>query len=231
VQRLLPDFQMQHYTISSDGQRVVFTAPDDAGRTPVWLAALNSGSAPRRLSTIDSWVVYFGAPGEVVFNGMEKGIQFIYRVKEDGSDLQKLLPTPAVFPYAVSPDGQWVGAQVHPQYSNLMAYPAGQASPTLICEGCAGPQGPDLIPSPLGWTPDRRFFYLKFAESMYAIPLQAGQMLPPIPASGLQSKEAVAALPGAQLVAEGSVSPGPNPSIHAFTKVTTQRNIYRVPVP
>jgi hypothetical protein len=56
-------------------------------------------------------------------------------------------------------------------------------------------------------------------------------MLPPIPASGLPSKEAVAALPGARLVSEESVWPGPNPSVYAFTKVATQRNIYRVPVP
>ena len=40
-QRLLPDFLMRHYTISADGRRVVFVASDDAGRTPVWLAALN----------------------------------------------------------------------------------------------------------------------------------------------------------------------------------------------
>jgi len=230
-QRLLPDFQMQHYTIASDGQRVVFTAPDDAGRTPAWLAALNAGSAPRRLSTMDSWVVYFGAPGEVVFSGGEKGELFIYRVKEDGSELQKMIPTPMVFPYGVSPDGQWIPGQVAPQFTDLMVYATGQASPTLICEGCAAPQGPDLIPSPLSWTPDRKFLYLKFAESMYAIPLQKGQVLPPIPASGFQSKEAVAALPGARLVAEGSVWPGPNPSVYALMKVATQRNIYRVPVP
>ena len=50
-QRLLPDFQMQHYTISSDGQRVVFTGVDEKGRTPVWLASLNGrtgrGGSPR----------------------------------------------------------------------------------------------------------------------------------------------------------------------------------------
>jgi hypothetical protein len=42
----------------------------------------------------------------------------------------------------------------------------------------------------------------------------------------------VAALPGARLVSdEANVFPGPEPSTYAFTKVTTQRNIYRVPVP
>jgi hypothetical protein len=67
---------------------------------------------------------------------------------------------------------------------------------------------------------------------MYVIPLKPGQILPPIPSSGFPSKEAVAALPGARLISEeGGVFPGPNPSTYAFMKVTTQRNIYRVPVP
>ena len=110
-QRLLPDFQMQHYTISADGQRVVFAASDDTGRTPVWMAALNGRTAPRRLTTMDSWVAYFGAPGEVVFEGDEKGTLFIYRIKEDGSDLQKMIPTPMLFAFGVSPDGRWVAAQ------------------------------------------------------------------------------------------------------------------------
>ena len=56
--------------------------------------------------------------------------------------------------------------------------------------------------------------------------------MPPVPASGFQTKDAVAALPGAQLISDkDNVFPGPNPSIYAFTKVATQRNIYRVPVP
>ena len=75
-QRLLPDFQMQHYTISADGQRVVFVAADDNGRTPVWLASLNGRTAPRRLTTMNSWAAYFGAPGEVVFAGEETGGDF-----------------------------------------------------------------------------------------------------------------------------------------------------------
>jgi len=40
-----------------------------------------------------------------------------------------------------------------------------------------------------------------------------------------------AALRGAQFVSEKDVYPGPNPSIYAFVKGSTQRNIYRVPVP
>jgi hypothetical protein len=46
------------------------------------------------------------------------------------------------------------------------------------------------------------------------------------------SRERVAALPGARLISElDRPVPGPNPSAYAFAKVSTQRNIYRVPVP
>ena len=234
-QRLLPDFQMRHYTISADGQRVVFVAADEKGLTPVWLASLNGRTAPRRLTTIDSSEAYFGAPGEVVFAGKEKAVIFIYRIKDDGSELQKMIPTPMLMPFGVSPDGRWVPAGEGPtpeKRNELMVHPTGGGPPTLICR-CYPPQGIDNGPTPsyLSWTPDGRFLYLKFEASTYAIPLQPGQVLPPIPASGFQSKEAVAALPGARLISEESVFPGPDPSVYAFMKVSTQRNIYRVPVP
>jgi hypothetical protein len=83
----------------------------------------------------------------------------------------------------------------------------------------------------VSWSPDGRFLYLRFRESVYAIPLAPGQMLPPIPASGFRSKEDVAALPGTRPIPEPGAFPGPNPSIYAFTKVTTHRNIYRVSLP
>jgi hypothetical protein len=54
----------------------------------------------------------------------------------------------------------------------------------------------------------------------------------PIPAGGIKAKDGVAALPGARLISEQDRPvPGPNPSTYAFAKVSTQRNIYRVPVP
>jgi hypothetical protein len=132
----------------------------------------------------------------------------------------------------VSPDGRWVAAQDTRTWNALYAFPAGGEAPILICPSCSPPQGTDPKPPDIAWTPDGRFLYLKIAGATYAIPLQPGQPMPRLPTSGLQSKDAVAALPGARLVsAENNVFPGPDPSIYAFTKVATQRNIYRVPVP
>lgn len=87
------------------------------------------------------------------------------------------------------------------------------------------------MPPPLSWPPDGKFAYLRFGSSTYAIPLKPGQSLPPVPSSGFPSKDAIAVLPGATLVSDQEVYPGPDPSIYAFTKVTSQRNIYRVHVP
>jgi len=81
------------------------------------------------------------------------------------------------------------------------------------------------------WTPDGGFVYLKMEGSMYAIPLKPGLSLPPLTPSGLQSKRALAAVPGALHVADGVVFPGPNPRTYAYMRVSTHRNIYRVPVP
>ena len=83
----------------------------------------------------------------------------------------------------------------------------------------------------MNWSPDGKFLYLTFQRSTYEIPLRAGQMLPPLPASGLRTEQDLKALPGARLIPEQGASPGLDPAVYAFTKVTTQRNIYRVPVP
>jgi hypothetical protein len=222
---------MRHYSISADGKSVAFVASDEAGRTPVWLAPLDGRSAPRRLTTFDSFAAYFGPPGEVVVAAAEQGATFVHRIKDDGSELQKLLPTPNLAVFVVSPDGRWVSAETPSQLGATMLYPVGGGPPTLICRGCNPPQGTEIVPARLSWTPDGKFLYLILAGSTFAIPLPPGQMLPPIPAAGFQSKEAVAALPGARLISQESVFPGPNPSIYAFTRVSTHRNIYRVPVP
>ena len=62
--RLLPDFQMRHYSISADGRRVAFVASDEAGRTPVWLAPLDGPPAPQRLTTFDSFAAYSACPAK-----------------------------------------------------------------------------------------------------------------------------------------------------------------------
>ena len=226
-QQLLADFQVLHYSISADGQRVVFVSVDEQGRNPVWLSSLNAQLPPRQVSTMDAAAAFFGAPGEVLFAGQKDF--YVYRVKDDGSELQKVITTP-LLPLAVSPDGQWIAVQDPTAWGALVVYPAGTGSPRRLCDLCAPPWGTEPPAFYFGWAPNSEFAYWNFSGATYAIPLQSGRLLPDIPAGGIQSEEGVAALPGARLISEqGRSVPGPNPSMYAFVKVSTQRNIYRVP--
>jgi eukaryotic-like serine/threonine-protein kinase len=228
--RLLPDFQMLHYTISRDGERVVFVAMDEQGRSPVWLASLDGQTPPRQLTTIDAGSAMFGAPGEVLFGDLDSG--FVSRVKEDGTGLQKASAVGMLLPFAASPDGKWVSVQDTKAFGALMVYPTDEGAPRQLCDRCSRPQGTDWIPPPVSWSPDGMYIYLRFSGSTYAVPLQRGSMLPPVPPGGFLSKDAVAALSGARLISEADgVYPGPNPTVHALLHVSTQRNLYRVPVP
>ena len=137
-QRLLTDFQIIHYSISADGQRVVFVSVDEQGRNPVWLSSLNAQLPPRQVSTMDAAAAFFGAPGEVLFAGQKDF--YVYRVKDDGSELQKVITTP-LLPLAVSPDGQWIAVQDPTAWGALVVYPAGGGSPRRLCDLCAPPWG------------------------------------------------------------------------------------------
>jgi serine/threonine protein kinase/Tol biopolymer transport system component len=233
-QRLLPDFMMQHYSISPDGKRVVFVVTDEAGHSPVWLAALDGRSAPRRVTANDAWKAFFGADDDVLFLGEENGAKIIYRIKEDGTELQKVGRTATGSLFHASPDGKWV-VVLPPSHeeTRVMVHPVGGGSPRLICEACVRDRSSERGPGPsvVSWSPDAKFLYLNFQSSIYAIPLRSGQMLPPIPVSGFRTKEEVAALPGARLIPEQDAFVGANPSVYAFSRFATQRNIYRVPVP
>ena len=170
------------------------------------------------------------------FTAEEKGAWFVYRVKEDGTELGKVMPIrTGLSLHSISPDGKWLVVQ--PSSTDIMArsamvYAVNGGSPRLLCVPCTDSNEVERTGPPgVSWSPDGKFLYLKIQESIYAIPLPPGQMLPPVPVSGFRSKEEVAALPGARLIPQEGVFPGPDPSIYAFTKAATHRNIYRVSVP
>jgi hypothetical protein len=72
-----------------------------------WLAALNGRSGPRQVTARDGSQALFGAGNDVIFVGENKGAKFIYRVKEDDSELRKVVRTSGST-FSVSPDGRWV---------------------------------------------------------------------------------------------------------------------------
>ena len=62
------------------------------------------------------------------------------------------------------------------------------------------------------------------------IALAPDRVLPEIPVGGYQSEAEIAKLPGVQLIEAADVAPGPAAGVYAFSRETTQRNLYRSPV-
>jgi hypothetical protein len=256
-ERLLPDFLMEHYDVARDGRRVVFVGIDAEGRSEVWLATLDATETPRRLTSFDAVVrALFDPAGGVFLVGGERGSPYLHHISEDGTGLRRVLAHPVTFLYAVSPDGQaialWEGGDVesiHPRdgtgavvagerrvsLGDVSVYSRDGATRTPICADCARAGGPErgITPPLVSWSPGGGWVYLMnaFAGQTFAVPLEPGRNLPALPPGGLPSMAAAAQLPGAMLLPEERAFAGMDPSIYAFPRVTTHRNIYRVPVP
>jgi hypothetical protein len=81
------------------------------------------------------------------------------------------------------------------------------------------------------WFPGAVAFGASDGKTTYIVPVEPGQILPRIPAGGFHSDEELALLPGARKIDAQPLSPGPSPEIYAFYRGTTQRNLYRIPIP
>ena len=200
----------------------------------MWLAALDGSSPPRQFDSQEGVSARFG-PGGDVFYVVHKGNSpgGLYRVKEDGSDLRKLIPQ-AYSLDALSPDGRYFAASVpdpHETGSGITdLYPVDGGTPVTIC--MCGNRGPDA-PPPVAWSSDGKVFYISMVggQAVFAIPLRPGQVIPPLPPNGVRSVEEAAKLPGAKQFPVAGAFPGPGPAVYAFPKFVAQRNIFRVPVP
>jgi Tol biopolymer transport system component/predicted Ser/Thr protein kinase len=231
--RLLPDYLTEHYNVSPDGKRVVFLSVDEAGHSQLWLAPLDASSPPRRLASPEyADRALFDPHGGVLFAGGEKGVYYVYHVNDDGTGLRKLLPGTVSFLYAISPDGRevavWVGSDVF-----VDAYDG--SSQTLICRRCgtAGEENRGVTPALLSWSSDQKYLYVHSTgtRQTYAVPLRPGQLLPSLPEEGLANLSDAAIFSGAKAFPEPRAFGGADPSVYAYPRVTTHRNIYRIPVP
>jgi hypothetical protein len=238
-QPLLPGLTggVRAYEISKDGQLVVAGVPDGDGKPRLWLAALDRQSPPRQIPNVQGETPFFGADGEIIFRLIEGSSAFPYRVNQDGTGLRKLAGNAIASIRGISPDGRWLLAMLVTEEgvrASVAAVPMTGDLPVreIFPRSALEPR--------LTWTPDARFLYISVptADSMgglggrtYVIPLLPGQMFPPIPARGFQSEAEVAKLPGARMIENYNVAPGPTPDVYAFSRATVQRNLYRIPIP
>jgi eukaryotic-like serine/threonine-protein kinase len=230
---LLPGFAVTGYSVSQDGRRIVFSAPDPGGTSRLWVASTDHREAPRQIPSIEGDMPFFGPSGELIFHAIEGSSTFAFRIREDGTGKRKLISKKVEQLQGVSPDGRfaivWIGAGEE-QDSGTQAVPLAGGLPIPIC--------PDACF--LRWQSDARLLYLSVSSGMqsggafgrtYVVPLSPGNMFPKMPPSGFRSETEIAAFPGVRVIDAADVAPGPTPGVYAFSRQTVQRNLYRIPLP
>jgi len=223
MDRVLPGYSMNGYSVSHDGKQLAFAAKDAAGHAGIWIAPMNRRSSPVRISSTEvEDSPHFLPDGDLIFRVFEGGSNFLYRMKTDGTGRRKIMAQRVLDLYTVSPDGRWVivaapnSDQEHTVATK--AFRLGGNEEVLLCTGyCL-----------FDWDTDGKFAFVSFkAESSYALPLTQQFGLPKLPPAGVSQVED---FPAAKTIISipHFVESAINPSFYAYSKRNTRRNLYRI---
>jgi eukaryotic-like serine/threonine-protein kinase len=226
--RVLPGYPMNGYSVSQDGKEVAFAVNDQSGHSNLWIAPTNHRSSPVRISSAaveDSPL--FLPEGDLIFRANEGGSNFLYRMKTDGTNRRKISSERILDIIAVSPDGRWVTAAAsnsdneHTTVTKAYAVDSGAVVP-LCLDYCT-----------LSWDTAGRYAYLSFVingKVSYATPVMHDVGLPKLPPIGVVGSEYFASTK-TSVVIPWFVQSAVNPSVYAYTRENTRRNLYRIQLP
>ena len=198
---LFPGVAITGYELSQDGKRIVFSANGSTGANQLWIASADRTDPPRRIPNAEGDMPDFLGPHEVVFHAIENGSTFAFRIREDGTGVQKLNASEINEIKGASPDEKFVVAW---SQGTTKAFPSsGGDSVPIMDEICF-----------LRWQPSRKFLYLSVITGMqsagafgrtYVIPSRPGRLFPAIPPAGFHSEAEIARLPGVRVIEAADV--------------------------
>ena len=222
-ERLLPDTLVSDYDVSPDGAAVVFSTTDAENRSHLWLASLNFRFPPRQfVSAVNEDEPRWDSTDYIYFRAAEDSLNFLYRMRQDGSERKRLLADPILDLQTISPDGRVaIVTQGKDQTGRTLASPLGGGTPVIVCDGYCETQ----------WTADGKSFGVIMAttvgtETLLA-PVSSATNLPSLPAAGIASSADMHSIRGAK-VADGAILWGPKPGQSATLHQDVHRNLYRV---
>jgi eukaryotic-like serine/threonine-protein kinase len=228
AESVLPGYFMQDYSVSKDGKQVVFAVNDAGGHSSLWVAPTSRRTSPVRVSPAgaieDS--PFFLPDGDIVFRAIEGDANFLYRAKANGSDRQKISSRRVLDAFATSPDGHWFAAAApaldQEHAAQMVAFAVDGSTTVTLCQTYCS----------LTWDTSGKFVYLSFSlmrEGSYLLPVLHDSGLPKLPRTGIavndDLKKATTAAEIPQVV-DSAVSP----TLYAFTRQSTRRNLYRIPL-
>lgn len=231
-ERLFPGLSITSYDVSPDGERVVFAAVGQDGKSRIWLARLDRRTPPAVLPPPPGALgPVFGSGDIVYYRGLEADIWYIFSLNVRTGNVSKFVAETAVNSPAVSPDRRWLLTTVPVAEKNSTtvqkAFPTAGGSPITICAGCF-----------LRWPRDQRHLFFSRWEgssdgsvSTYVIELAPGRALPDLPPGGISSAADLRRLRAVRVLDGSTIFPGPTASVYALERQSVQRNLYRVTLP
>jgi Tol biopolymer transport system component len=218
----LPGVPLIDFDISRDGQQVAFTARNGSD-LQLFLAPLD-GSAPPRPVIRGGDRVSFGGAGELVFRQLGAHVNYLARVKTDGTGLERIIDDPISDIAFVSPDGNWATVRGSGQ-DGTVAISLKDRTRKLICASLCEPR----------WSADGAYLYVTMnappwqGRPTLVFPIPTGTDLPTLPAQGL-GPHADEELPGIAKIRQDGPGPGPDPQTYAFVKSEFVGNLFRIPL-
>ena len=227
--RVLPGIAVVYFTVSPDAKQVVFETIDAKGQHHLWVSSIEHRSAPREIRSTDrQFVPQYSPSGRIYYVASAGEHAYLYRIKDDGTQEEKVVSEPIDHAFGISPDERYVAVSRpvnrEDNWVDVEAVPvAGGPWVTLCSSWCS-----------VNWSPDGKamyFFKSSFTGNArtYVVPIPHGRDLPKLPKSGFQSEKELRA--AATQVLDGNIVPGPDSSRYAFSKGTSHRNLYRIPLP
>jgi hypothetical protein len=199
---------------------------DQSGNPRLWFAPTDRHSSPVRISSMsieDS--PHFLVDGDIVFRAIEGGSNFLYRMKADGTGRSRITSEPILDVRAVSPDARWIVAMTRgPDEEHSVATKAFAVNGNGVVPLCFGF-------CLLNWDNSGKVFYLSLSLNggSYVLPVLHDTGLPKLPAAGISRPEDFTNAKSTAI--PWFVESAASPSVYAYTRLNTRRNLYRIPLP
>jgi Tol biopolymer transport system component len=233
---VLPGYAIQDFDLSNDEKQIVFSTLEPGGESLIWLASRDRLSAPRQIGKSGD-LVSFGAPGEIIFRGLEKQANFLYRMKLDGSGRERFASRAILEKFGASPDGKFVIALVGAEGASMSASGGQIQTVAISADGqTVAKICDDYCQST--WSADGRFLNVVISRTgsstasggrtlVFAVP--SGRSLPDFPSAGVDV-DGPLQIPVARVIPQTFAVPAADPSTYVFLKTSFPRNLYMIPM-
>jgi len=222
MNNVLPGVSMLAYAISPDKKYVAYVTKDASNLQSLWIAPTSRRYAPVCLAS-DADSPWFMPNDDLIFRSSEGGLNYVYRIKADGSDRRKIISQRIIDIVAVSPDARWVAALVpspnEERTADVRVLAVDGSASVPLCSGYCT----------LNWDTTGKYIYFSYPEVLGdgtfvvsvkdVVKLPTGIML----ADDLKNKKVATVLPS-------DVESSIGTSVYAYVKQTQRSNIYRIPL-